>query len=358
MIFSKYLIWTTFILVFFGLVMIFSAGIFVSQKNFGTNYYYFNHQFLYGFLPGLLLFLGALRIDYKVWKKLSLLLILLSIGLLVLIFVPNFGIVTSGAKRWLNFFDLFSFQPSEILKLILIVYLASWLKQLDRAGKVAAFLTILFLIGFLVAAQPDIGTLGIIVGIALIMFFVSGGGMKHFLSIILLIAIGFTLLIVFEPYRFNRLFTFINPDFDVKGISYHLNQSLIAIGKGGILGLGFGKGEQKLGLLPEPAGDSIFGVIGEELGFVGTTFTIALFLLFTVTAFDIAKKAKDKFVSLYAVGLGSWVGIQAFINIASLTGLIPLTGVPLPFVSYGGTSLAVLMAGTGILVNMSKKQGL
>ena len=327
----------------------------MSQKNFGSNFYYLNHQFLYGFLPGLFLFLAALKIDYKIWKKISLPLILISLGFLVLIFLPNFGITVSGAKRWLNFFDLFSFQPSEVLKLILIIYLASWLKQLDKVGSVIAFLVILSLIGFLVAAQPDIGTLGIIVGIALVMFFISGGEMKHFLSIALLIAIGFSLLIIFEPYRFNRIFTFINPDFDVKGISYHLNQSLIAIGKGGIFGLGFGKGEQKLGLLPEPVGDSIFGVIGEELGFVGMTFTIGLFLLFIITCFNASKKTKDKFLSLYAVGLSSWVGIQAFTNIASLTGLIPLTGVPLPFISYGGTSLVMLMAGVGILVNMSKK---
>lgn len=356
----KSLIWLTFILAIFGLVMISSAGLYLSQKNFGTNYYYFNHQFLFGFLPGLILFLIASKTDYKVWRKLSLPLILLSIGFLILVFIPGFGRAVGGAKRWVDFFDIFSFQPTEILKLTLIIYLASWLSskmhlRKDGIGSAAAFLAIIFFIGIFITAQPDIGTLAIIVAIAILMFFASGGGFKHLLGIILLIAVSFTLLTVFSPYRFNRLFVFLNPDFDVQGVGYHLNQSLIAIGKGGVFGLGFGKGEQKLGFLPEPVGDSIFAVVGEELGFVGMISVLFLILFFVIVSLKIARNTRDKFASLFAVGLASWVGLQSFINIASLSGLIPLTGIPLPFVSYGGTSLAVLMAASGILVNIGKK---
>lgn len=364
---TKLLIWLTFILVIFGLVMISSAGIYLSQKNFRTNYYYFNHQLLFGFLPGLFLFLAAAKIDYKIWKKFSLPLIILSVGFLILVFVPGFGISIGGAKRWVNFFNLFSFQPTEILKLTLIIYLASWFSSDARRARseprperrgsnsIIPFLIVLFVIGIFLASQPDIGTLSIIVAIALIMFFVSGVKFKYLAGVILLIAISFSFLTFFSEYRFNRVLTLINKDFDIRGIGYHLNQSLITIGKGGLTGLGFGKGEQKFGFLPEPVSDSIFAIIGEELGFIGMVFTVALFLVFVVVSFNIAKKTKDKFASLYAVGIASWVGIQSFINIASLSGLVPLTGIPLPFISYGGTSLAVLMAATGILVNIGKK---
>ncbi len=357
---SKFLIWLIFILVIFGLVMVSSAGVYPSQKNFDANHYYFNHQLFFGFLPGLILFLLTSKIDYKIWRKFSLPLILISVGLLMLIFVPGFGIKSGGAKRWVDFFGLFSFQPTEILKLTLVIYLASWFSSKTRLsknslGSFLAFLIILFFIGAFIAFQPDIGTLGIIIAIALAMFFVAGMGFKYFMGIILVIAVSFSLLTLFSEYRFNRFRALLDPTRDARGIGYHLNQSLIAIGKGGLFGLGFGRGEQKLGLLPEPVGDSIFAVIGEELGFLGMTFAVTLLLLFIVTALNIAKKTSDKFASLYAVGLASWVGVQAFVNIASLSGLFPLTGVPLPFISFGGTALATLMAGTGILVNISKK---
>ncbi len=357
---TKTLIWLVFALVAFGLIMVSSAGIYLSQKNFGTSYYYFNHQFIFGFLPGILLFLAASKIDYKIWKKISLPLIFLSVGLLILVFVPGFGIIGGGAKRWVNLFGFFSFQPAEILKLVLIIYLASLFSSKMHLSKGAvgpaiAFTATLFFMSIFIAAQPDIGTLGIIVAIALIMFFASGGAMKHFMAIVLLIVIGFALLTVFSPYRFSRIFVFLNPDFDVRGAGYHLNQSLIAIGKGGVLGSGFGKGEQKLGLLPEAVSDSIFAVIGEELGFVGMAAVLITLLLFVIVSLKIARNTNDKFASLYAIGLASWIGVQSFVNIASLSGLTPLTGIPLPFISYGGTSLAVLMAAAGILVNVSRK---
>lgn len=356
---TKLITWLTFILAIFGLVMISSAGVYVSQKDFGTSYYYFNHQLIFGFLPGFFLFLLASKIDYKIWKKLALPLIFVSLGLLLLVFFPGLGVSVGGAKRWLDV-GPFSFQPSEILKLTLIFYLAAWfsrrqLRTKDKFSSTLAFLAVLFFVSIFLVAQPDIGTLAIIVAIALAMFFASGIEFKHLMGILLLIAVGFSLIVVFSPYRFDRIFVFLNPDFDIRGVGYHLNQSLIAIGKGGFWGLGFGQGEQKLGFLPEPVSDSIFAVLAEELGFAGMILLVALLLTFVFVSFSAAKKTGDKFASLYAVGFGSWVGIQSFVNIASLSGLIPLTGIPLPFISYGGTSLAVLMAGAGVLVNISKK---
>lgn len=352
---TKLIIWLTLILTVFGLVMISSAGVYLSQKNFGTSYYYFVHQFLYGFLPGLTLFFAGLKIDYKFWRKIALPLILGSLFALTLVFVPGFGVAVGGAKRWLSVLG-FSFQPSEILKFTLIVYLASWLQgRKFSLASVSAFTIILFLVGVFIVAQPATGTLVIIIAIALAMFFASGGSFRHFIGIILLVAAALALLVFFSPYRFERLFTFLNPDFDVRGLGYHVNQSLIAIGKGGLFGLGFGRGEQKAGFLPEPVTDSIFAVIGEELGFVGMTAVIFMLFFFVLVCFRVAKKAKSEFASLYAIGLASWVGFQSFLNIASLSGLLPLTGVPLPFISYGGTALAVLMLASGILGNIAKK---
>lgn len=355
----KIITWLTLVLAAFGLVMISSAGIFLSQKNFGSNYYYFQHQLLYGFLPGLLFFWAALKIDNKKWKGLALPFILVSICLLLLVFVPGLGVSVGGAKRWLDI-GFFSFQPSEILKLGLIIYLASWFSAVsnrvkEKFSSVLAFLVVLFFISVFLVAQPDVGTLGIIVAIALAMFFASGIEWKHLFGIILVIILSFALIVVFSPYRFSRLFVFLNPDFDVRGVGYHLNQSLIAIGKGGLFGLGFGQSEQKLGFLPEPVSDSIFAVIGEELGFVGMAAAAGLLLALVIFSFLVAKRTKDRFASLFAVGFGSWVGIQSFVNIAALSGLAPLTGIPLPFISYGGTALAVLMAGAGVLGNIAKK---
>lgn len=354
---SKIIIWLTFILIGFGLIMLSSAGVYFSQKKFGQNYYYFNHQLIYGFIPGLILFLVFSKINYQIWKKISLVFLLFSFILLILVFLPNLGISYKGAKRWINL-GFLSFQPSEILKLSLIIYLASWLnktsKLKDATNLIIPFLIILFFIGFLLSAQPDIGTLGIITFIALSMIFVSGFKLKHFFLIFLIIIFVGFLIINLEHYRLVRILVFINPEYDPSGAGYHLNQSLIAFGSGGLFGSGFGKGEQKLGFLPESVGDSIFAIIGEELGFLGASLIIGLLLSLIIVIISLSKKIKNEFGRFYIIGIASWIGFQSFLNISSLIGLLPLTGVPLPFISFGGTSLAVLMAGMGILVNITK----
>lgn len=355
---AKTLIVLTFALLVFGLVMLSSAGIVDGQKKFGSSYYYFLHQLLYGVLPGLVIFWILSRVNYKFWKRMALPLLLAAIGLLILVFVPGIGFGLKGAQRWIHL-GVFTFQPSELLKVALIVYLAAWFSSWhDRQQKwsysIIPFFVIMGFIWILFIKQPDVGTLGIITIIAFGMYFLAGAKFKQislFIGAILLIlaAVVFT-----TPYRFDRISAFLNRAEDPQGVSYHINQSLIGIGSGGIFGLGYGQSKQKFSYLPEPVGDSIFSIIGEELGLVGMTLVLGLFVALVLVMVRIARDAPDSFGRLYILGMAVWIASQAFINIAAISGLIPLTGVPLPFISYGGTSLIVLMAGLGISVNIAK----
>ncbi len=353
---------TTKILVFFlfvfGLVVISSAGIVDSQKKFGTPYYYLTHQLFYGAI-GLILFFLASRIGYKIWKKYALLILLTAITLLVLVFVPSVGFGLKGAQRWIHFGPL-TFQPSEVLKVALIIYLAAWFSG-RREGKNASwssmipFFAILACVFALLIKQPDVGTLGVITMIALGMYFFSGVSMKQFISVILLALAVISVVVFVSPYRLSRITTYLNRSSDPQGGSYHINQSLIGIGSGGIFGLGYGQSKQKFSYLPEPVGDSVFSIIGEELGLVGMTFVLILFLLLILNLISIAKGASDNFAKMTVLGIAVWITGQAFINIAAISGLIPLTGVPLPFISYGGTAIVALLGSLGIAVNIAEK---
>lgn len=347
-----------FLLLIFGLVMISSAGVVVSKARFQDEYYFFRHQLFYGVVPGLILFYIAQNIHYSFWKKLAMPLFLLALFLLLLVFVPGVGIRLQGASRWIDLGPV-SFQPTEMVKLSLIIYFASWLQSRGRKIEdfkegFLPFVGILAVVGFLIIKQPDVGTLGAITAIALTMFFVSGAPFK-FMGY--LIGSGFFLLFVLirlEPYRMNRLISFLQPGTDPQGIGYQISQALIAVGSGGIFGLGLGQSRQKFSYLPEPIGDSIYAIVGEELGMVGAGFLLILFVLFAMRGFKIARRAPDKFAGLLAVGISSWIIFQALINIMAIIGLIPLTGIPLPFVSYGSTSLVFILIGAGILLNISK----
>jgi cell division protein FtsW len=210
-------------------------------------------------------------------------------------------------------------------------------------------------IGFLIIKQPDIGTLGVIVLATMAMYFSSGARITHLLTLFFAGLLGVFTLIKISPYRLNRMLAFMNPDVDTQGISYQINQALIAVGSGGIFGIGLGHSRQKFNYLPEPVGDSIFAIVGEELGIIGAMILVALFVYFALKGFRIAKDAPDSFGKLLAVGITSWIIFQAFINMGSIIALIPLTGVPLPFISYGGTSIIFLLAGVGLLMNISKQ---
>jgi len=355
---DRVLLFTVLALLIFGLVMISSAGIAYSTSRFDSPYFFFKKQ-LFGIAVGLILLLFFQKVDYRFWKKISLPFFIASIFFLILVFVEGVGSKIYGASRWLQLGPL-SFQPSEMLKLSLIIYLAAWLESRgerirDFFEGLIPFVSIMAVISFLLLKQPDMGTLGVLILVAISVFFVSGSRMSH---IFLMMGGGFAALfalIKLESYRMDRLMVFLHPETDPKGIGYQINQALLAIGSGGIFGVGLGHSLQKFNYLPEPVGDSIFAIIGEELGLVGAIFLLGLFLLFILRGLKIARNAPDTFSKLLTVGIVSWIFFQAFINMAAISGVIPLTGVPLPFISYGGTSVAFLLTGVGILLNISKQ---
>ena len=356
---DKVLLWVVMILIAFGLVMISSAGIIYSQTRFGDGYYFFKHQLFFGAIPGLLLMYLFQKIDYHYWKKVAFPFFIVSIVCLFLVFIPGIGAKVYGANRWIHL-GIITFQPSEIVKLSMILYLAAWLEGKgehvirDFFEGLVPFLAILGLAGFLILRQPDMGTLGVLIFISVLMFFVSGAKISHLLTLGSFGLLASFVLIKFESYRFNRILAFMDKSIDPQGIGYQINQALLAVGSGGIFGLGLGHSRQKFNYLPEPVGDSIFAIIGEELGLVGAIFLITLFIMLAFRGFRVAKNAPDEFGRLIAVGITIWIVVQVFVNIAANIALVPLTGIPLPFVSYGGTSLIFLLAAMGILLNISK----
>lgn len=346
-----------FSLVVFGLVMIFSAGVVLSFHDFGTPYYYFLHQLFYGIIPGVVVWVIIQQIDYHKWDKWAFPLFLVTIIMLILVFIPPIGQTYKGASRWINLGV--HFQPTEIAKLTVILYLSAWLsrrkdKVRDLMEGFMPFVAVLVLLSVLIAMQPDIGTLGVIVITSVIIFFLASGRISHLLMLMVAGIAALFMLVKVAPYRAARLLVFLNPEADPQGIGYQINQALITIGSGGLWGIGLGHGRQKFLYLPEPIGDSIYAIIGEELGFLGAVALLALFLIVSYRGFLIAQKAPDLFGKLVAGGITGWLVFQALINIAAITGLIPLTGIPLPFVSYGSSALIVSLIGTGILLNISK----
>ncbi len=356
--FDRTLFITILMLLGIGLLMIASAGVVFGKVRFGDEYYFFKQQ-LIGLGFGLAALFIFQRIHYRVWQKLVLPIFLVALGLLVLVFIPGFGTTVYGAARWVELGPL-SFQPSEVMKFAIILYLSAWLsnkgqrKAADFFEGFVPFLVILSIVGFLIIKQPDTGTLGLIFLMSLSVFFASGASIAHLGYLFLAGLLFLFILIKTAPYRMQRFLVYINPEHDPLGFGYQMTQALLAIGSGGILGVGLGHSRQKFNYLPEPVTDSIFAVLGEELGLIGAVVVVGLFLMVAWRGLKIAKSAPDEFGKLVAVGITSWIVFQAFINMAAITGLIPLTGIPLPFISYGGTSLVVLLAAVGILLNISK----
>jgi len=365
-----FLISITFALVIFGLVILSNPSIVISQDTFGESYYFLKHQLFSVFL-GLVLFFICQRIYYRHWQKAAPFLVLLSIFLLVLVFVPEIGYGYGQAKRWIAL-GPFSLQPFELAKLSFILYLTALLSKPGAFGSQKAqdekskshhqvikeslipCLIMSGLIGLLVLLQPDFSALIILIVITLTIYFLAGTKISYLLGISGLALIGFFALVKTAAYRVNRLTVFLHPEMDPQGIGYQINQALLAIGSGGLFGLGLGHSIQKWRYLPEPIGDSIFAIVAEELGLLGAGFLVILFILLAWRGFKIAKNAPDRFGYLLAGGITGWLFIQAFINIAAISGLIPLTGLPLPLISYGGSAMVVSLAGLGILVNISK----
>ncbi len=347
-----------FLLTAFGLAMVASASLVKGQDNFGDIYYYAKHQFLYGVLPGLFLFFIVQKVYYQHWKKMVPPLLVLAVLALVLVFIPSLGFSHGGAKRWLVLGTL-SFQPAEMIKLIFISYLAFWFVQKgekirDFKETVLPLMIMLGILGVLIMAQPNLGTLSVIVFAAFSLFFVAGGKISHIIFLAASVSTALLMLIRLEPYRMNRFMIYLYPEMDPQGIGYQINQAMLAIGSGGFWGMGFLQGRQKYNYLPEPYGDSIFAVLAEELGFIGVLFLVALFLAFAWRCFLIAKNAPDQFGRLLAAGIFLTIVLQAFINIGAISRFLPLMGVPLPFISYGGSSLVFTLVGAGIILNISR----
>lgn len=346
------------ILILFGLIMIASASIGISQENYNENYYYLKNQIFHGLIPGLVLGLAAYLIPFRFFKPLSIPLLGLSILGLIAIFIPGIGLGHGGASRWISLGPV-SIQPSEFIKLSFLIYLSAWLAGKGKAVKdlsesLLPFILLVGTVAILLFLQPDIGTMGVIGFSALMVYFLAGAN----LSFIFYIGAGacalFVILIKFFSHASKRLQVFLHPELDPLGIGYQMNQAFLALGSGGLFGLGLGQSLQKFRYLPEPASDSIAAVIGEELGFIGLFCLIAIFIIFFIRGFRVAKNSPDQFSRLLAGGIVGWITIQAFINIAAISGLIPLTGITLPFISLGGSSLTVTLAAMGILLNISK----
>lgn len=356
---DPWLILTTLFLVIFGLFMVSSASVVESFQVTGSNSHYFVRQMIFAAIGvGLWFFLQ--RFDYHKFRPLATIALFIGLGLLVVVFIPGLGFEAGGSRRWIGAGDL-TLQVTEVMKLALIIYLAFWLE--NKGGRIRGFYTtflpfalLLALISGLIVAEPDMGTAMVIAGIAVAMYFYAGGEVKHLLMLSVAGILAAWAAIKAAPYRAARWLTFLNPERDPLGAGYHINQALIALGSGGLLGFGFGHSRQKFNFLPEASSDSILAIIGEELGLIGILFFVILPLaIFIWRGLKVAQNAPDLFGKLMALGIVVWIGWQATINIGAITGLLPLTGVPLPFISQGGTSLVFVMIGSGILLNISRQ---
>lgn len=343
-----------------GGLFIFTSASFglVARKGFSLSDLLFD-QVVLGLCLGILALIIALRLPLKLLRTYALHIFIGAIILNLLVFIPGVGLAHGGAKRWISLFGVLSFQPSETLKLATVIYFAALLPLFkDRIhtmkyalGLIAGVLAIPAIVLLL---EPDTGTFAVLFAALAAMLLAAGAKIRH---IIFLVAISFVAvggLALAKPYVKERVLTFFDPARDPQGAGYQIQKSLIAIGSGGITGRGFGQSIQKFGSLPEPTSDSIFAVAGEEFGFIGGTIIVILFLLFGVRGLQIARAAPDLFSGLMAVGIVILIVAQSFANIASMLGLIPLTGVPLVFISHGGTALLFAFLEIGILLNISK----
>jgi len=355
---DKVLMVTVGIIVVFGLIMLSSAtSAFAYATKAQDSYYFFKHQ-LFGLSLGIIAFFILSKIDYHFWRRYALGFLFFSIFLLLLVFIPGLSANYGKARSWINVFG-FSLQPSEFVKISFLLYLSAWLESRrerlhDLKEGIGPFLVVLGIIAILMLLQPDLGTLLIISITSLLVYFVGGGRKRHILIIALIGILALMVLVRIKPYQADRFKCFMDPDYSSSDICYQVNQSLIAVGSGGFWGRGLGASRQKFMYLPEVSGDSVFPIIGEEAGFLFSGGLIGLYLLLFYRGYKIAKNAPDHFGRNLAIGIVSWLVLQAVINIGGMINFMPMTGVPLPFVSYGGSAMLAALAAIGVLVNISK----
>nr|WP_280516833.1 stage V sporulation protein E [Lederbergia sp. NSJ-179] len=351
------LILSTMLLLAIGLIMVYSASAIWADYKFSDSFFFAKRQFLFAAL-GIVAMFVIMNVDYWVLKKWSKPLMILCFLLLILVIIPGIGMERNGSRSWLGV-GAFSIQPSEFMKLAMIAFLAKFLSERQRyittikKGLLPSLSLVFLAFGFIML-QPDLGTGTVMVGTCMIMIFIAGARVFHFVILGLIGLAGFIGLVISAPYRIARITSFLDPWQDPLKSGFQIIQSLYAIGPGGLFGLGLGESRQKFFYLPEPQTDFIFAVLAEELGFIGGSLILLLFALLLWRGIRIALGAPDLFGSFLAVGIISMIAIQVMINVGVVTGLMPVTGITLPFLSYGGSSLTLMLMAVGILLNVSR----
>ncbi|MGM7684264.1 stage V sporulation protein E [Cytobacillus sp. Hm23] len=351
------LILVTLSLLAVGLIMVYSASAIWAEYKFNDSFFFAKRQLLFAGI-GVIAMFFLMSIDYWTWRTWAKVILIFCFLLLIVVLIPGIGVERNGSQSWIGV-GAFSIQPSEFTKLSMIAFLAKFLSENQK--DITSFkrgllpsLTLVFSAFALIMLQPDLGTGTVMLGTCIVIIYVAGARISHFVWLGMLGIAGFAGLIISAPYRMNRITSFIDPWQDPQGTGFQIIQSLYAIGPGGLFGLGLGQSRQKFFYLPEPQTDFIFAIISEELGFIGASFVILLFSLLLWRGIRIALGAPDLFGSFLAIGIISMIAIQVIINIGVVTGLMPVTGITLPFLSYGGSSLTLMLMAIGVLLNVSK----
>lgn len=348
---------STLLLLGIGVVMVYSASAVLAFREFGDAFYYLKRQALFAVL-GIVAMVFTMNTDYWVWKKYSKIGLIICFILLVAVLIPGIGVVRGGARSWLGI-GSFGIQPSEFMKIGMIIFLSKWLseKQSTITLFTKGLIPPLGLVGLafgLIMLQPDLGTGAVLVGASLLIIYTAGARLVHLSYLALVGVLGLVGLIAAAPYRLKRITAFLDPWQDPLGAGYQAIQSLYAIGPGGLVGLGLGMSRQKYSYLPEPQTDFIFSIIAEELGFIGGTFVLVLFTLLLWRGMRTAITAPDTFGSLLAAGIVGMIAVQVIINIGVVIGMFPVTGITLPLISAGGSSLTLMLTSIGVLLNISR----
>jgi len=341
--------------------MIYSSSGIYAMQILGDRLFFLKRHIFF-ICAGLISALGCMALDYRELRKVAKPLLLFAVFLLVLVLVPGIGKASYGAQRWFRFGPVY-FQPSEMAKLCVLIYMADFLarKQQEVKSFRKGFLPVLLVLGvisLLILKQPDLGSMLLIFSVSMIMLFVAGAKLKYLWALILAGLPGFYFMVVKVPYRWRRIVAFLNPWEDVHGAGFQLIQSQVAFGNGGFWGVGLGKSVQKLFYLPAAHTDFILSIIGEELGFLGAFLVIALFICFIWQGSRVAKRTQDLFGYYLSVGIVALIGLQAVINVGVSIGALPTKGLPLPFISYGGSSLVFNMISVALLLNVSRVEDL
>jgi cell division protein FtsW len=335
-----------------GLFFVFEASTAESFAVYGHQYHFLKRQAIW-LAVGMAGFIGVQFIPTKFWQKFGAGFYFLGLALLIATLMPGLGLELNGARRWLLFGSI-QFQPVELFKLGLLTFFAAWLSEHQR---ILPFLFLTVLPGILLLIQPDMGSLLVLLMIAGGMFFVAGGNLKQMLPIAVLAVLGLSLAIVTSPYRLKRIKTFFNPEIDPLGASFQVRQITLALGSGGWFGQGLGNSQQKYAYIPEASSDSIFAIVAEEIGFVGSLIILGLYAIYFYSIFQISQHLPEgSFAQLFSTGLLLWIAGQTLLNLAAIVVLVPLTGLPLPFFSYGGSSLVSMLLANGILVKSWRSQ--